>query len=74
MTRGCTPAVRGRALAYNSCMTTLPLLIEDEPMGIILRAGQMALRPAKIWAYCWFTDEGEDGDHTHRHLPIDPKV
>jgi hypothetical protein len=43
-------------------------------MGIILRAGQQVLRPAKIWAYCWFTDEGENGDHTHRHLPIDPKV
>ena len=53
-------------------MTTLPLVLDDEPMGIILRAGQQILRPAKIWAYCWFLDEGEDGDHTHRHLPVDP--
>jgi len=51
-------------------MTSLPLMIDDEPMGIILRAGQQVLRPAKIWAYCWFLDEGEDGDHTHRHLPV----
>ena len=63
-------------------MTTLPLVLDDEPiivlddepMGIILRAGQQALRPAKIWAYCWFADEGKNGDHTHRHLPVDPKV
>ena len=55
-------------------MTTLPLVLDDEPMGIILRAGQLVLRPAKIWAYCWCRDEGEDGDHTHRHLPVDPKV
>lgn len=55
-------------------MTTLPLVLDDEPIGIILRVGQQVLRPAKIWAYCWFTDEGENGDHTHRHLPIDPKV
>jgi hypothetical protein len=55
-------------------MTSLPLMIDDEPMGIILRAGRQVLRPAKIWAYCWFLDEGENGDHTHRHLPVDPKV
>jgi hypothetical protein len=55
-------------------MTSLPMVLDDEPMGIILRAGQQVLRPAKIWAYCWFLDEGEDGDHTHRHLPVDPKV
>ena len=59
----------GRAL-----MTSLPLVLDDEPIGIVLRAGKQPLRPAKIWAYCWFTDEGEAGDHTHRHLPehVDP--
>ena len=55
-------------------MTSLPLVLDDEPLGIILRAGQLALRPAKIWAYCWFADEGEDVDHTHRHLPVDPTL
>jgi hypothetical protein len=51
-------------------MTSLPLVLDDdEPIGIILRAGRQMLRPAKIWAYCWFSDEGEAGDHTHRHLP-----
>lgn len=53
-------------------MTSLPMVLDDdEPIGIILRAGRQMLRPAKIWAYCWFTDEAESGggDHTHRHLP-----
>ncbi len=53
-------------------MTSLPLVLDDnEPIGIILRAGRRMLRPAKIWAYCWFTDEADEGvgDHTHRHLP-----
>jgi hypothetical protein len=56
---------------HGSCgMTSLPLVLDDdEPIGIILRAGRKVLRPAKIWAYCWFADEGEAGDHTHRHLP-----
>jgi hypothetical protein len=52
-------------------MTSLPLVLDDEPLGIILRAGQQALRPAKIWAYVWCTDDGQDGDHPHQHLPID---
>src|SRR2546430_17737059 len=53
-------------------MTSLPLVLDDdEPIGIILRAGRKMLRPAKIWAYCWFTDEAEAGagDPTHRHPP-----
>jgi hypothetical protein len=66
-------APTGKRLASVAGMTSLPLVLDDEPMGIILRAGQQVLRPAKIWAYCWFTDEGENGDHTHRHLPIDPR-
>src|SRR5947208_14552729 len=50
-------------------MTSLPLVLDDEPIGIILSVGRQMLRPAKIWAYCWFTDEGGADDHTHRHLP-----
>lgn len=55
-------------------MTSLPLVLDDEPIGIILRAGQRVLRPAKIWAYCWFSDEAEGEDHTHNHLPVDHTV
>jgi hypothetical protein len=63
----------GRRMSLTSAtvaMTSLPLVLDDhEPIGIILRAGRRMLRPARIWAYCWFTDEAEAGDHTHRHLP-----
>ena len=53
-------------------MTSLPLYLDEEPIGIVLRAGREALRPAaKIWAYCWCADDEQAGDHTHRHLPID---
>lgn len=56
-------------------MTSLPMVLDDEPLGIILRAGHNAVRPAKIWAYCWFADEGDgDGDHAHRHLPVDHTI
>jgi hypothetical protein len=52
-------------------MTSLPLLLDDEPIGIILRAGQRMLRPAKIWAYCWCADEAPDGTHPHQRIPVD---
>jgi hypothetical protein len=53
-------------------MTSLPLLLDNEPLGIILRTGQRLLRPAKIWAYCWCADEAENGQHTHQRIPVDP--
>lgn len=48
--------------------------LDDEPLGIVLRAGHAATRRAKIWAYCWFADDSENGDHTHQHLPVDHTV
>lgn len=52
-------------------MTSLPLVLDHEPLGIILRAGARVLRPSKIWAYCWCADEGAPEDHTHLHLPAE---
>jgi hypothetical protein len=40
-------------------MTSLPLVLDDEPIGIIMRAGTQVLRPSKILAYCWFPDQGD---------------
>lgn len=57
-----------------TAMTSLPLVLDNEPLGIILRVGREVSRPAKIWAYCWFADEAEQGDHVHRHLPVDPRA
>jgi hypothetical protein len=46
-------------------MTSLPLVLDDEPLGIIMRVGSQALRPSKIWAYCWFPDDsGQDESNT----------
>jgi hypothetical protein len=52
-------------------MTSLPLVLEDEPIGIILRAGKQMLHPAKIWAYCWCADKPNSTDHPHQHLPVE---
>lgn len=52
-------------------MTSLPVVLDDEPLGIILRTGQHPAHPAKIWAYCWCADEEESGEQPHRRLPVD---
>ena len=52
-------------------MTSLPLVLDDEPIGIILRAGRQLLRPAKIWAYCWCSDDAEGTQHPHELLPVE---
>ena len=54
-------------------MTSLPLVLDEEPLGIILSAGRKLLRPARIWAYCWCADEDEAGTPPHLGLPIDPR-
>jgi len=52
-------------------MTSLPLVLDDEPIGIIMRLGAAPAKPSKIWAYCWCADEAEADDHVHRHLPVE---
>jgi len=47
------------------------MVLDDEPMGIILRAGQQILRPAKIWAYCWFLVRGKMAITRIAILPVD---
>ena len=51
-------------------VTTLPLILDEEPIGIILRIGRKLARPAKIWAYCWCDDDATSDDHPHQHLPV----
>jgi hypothetical protein len=51
-------------------VTTLPLVLDEEPIGIILRIGRQLARPAKIWAYCWCADDTATGGHAHEHLPV----
>ena len=52
-------------------MTSLPLLLDDEPIGIILRVGRQLARPAKIWAYCWCAGETAAGERLHERLPVE---
>ncbi|MGE0352072.1 MAG: hypothetical protein AB7Q69_02440 [Gemmatimonadales bacterium] len=52
-------------------MTSLPREVPDEPIGIVIRNGLPAKKPAVIWAYMWASDEEGATDHWHLHVPID---
>ena len=43
-------------------MTSLPLIAQSEPLGIVIRSGAPKPKPVRFWAYLWATD---DDDNTH---------
>ncbi|MBA3345295.1 MAG: hypothetical protein H0T44_08340 [Gemmatimonadales bacterium] len=52
-------------------MPTLPLPVPAIPVGIIIRTGAPAPRPARFWAYVWAADEEATEDHWHQRVPTE---
>jgi hypothetical protein len=52
-------------------MTSLPRIIPDEPVGIVIRSGREIRKPAAIWAYLWAADDENAKDHWHNHVPVE---
>lgn len=51
-------------------MTTMPLTLRDEPVGIVVRAGPLTPHP-KIWAYLWAAEDEDAKEHLHERLPAE---
>ena len=49
----------------------VPRIGPDEPDENLISFETEALKPAKIWAYCWCADAEVGEDHPHQHLPLD---
>ena len=49
-------------------MTSLPFVVPERPLGIVIRNGSSPVRGASIWAYMWAADE-EDTPHWHDLVP-----
>jgi len=49
-------------------VTSLPVVVADRPLGIVIRNGNSPTRGASIWAYMWAADE-EDTPHWHDLVP-----
>lgn len=53
-------------------MTSLPTLVNEKPLGIIIRAGKKAVEPVRFWAYMWAADEESETTHWHDLIPVGP--
>jgi hypothetical protein len=49
-------------------VTSLPFVVTERPLGIVIRNGSSPARGASIWAYMWADDE-EDTPHWHDLVP-----
>lgn len=61
---GCTiPEFAGEGI-----MTSLPVVVADRPIGIVIQNGRPKTRGTAIWAYMWAADD-EDVPHWHDLAP-----
>jgi hypothetical protein len=53
-------------------VTTRALVVQAEPLGIVIRSGAPKPKPVKFWAYLWAADE-EDAveQHWHQRVPAE---
>jgi hypothetical protein len=58
-------------LRGESPVPSLPLAVQAEPLGIVIRTGAPKPKPVKFWAYLWAADE-EDAvaQHWHQKVPV----
>lgn len=59
-------------LVRRTLVTTRALVVQAEPMGIVIRSGAPKPKPVKFWAYLWAADE-EDAveQHWHQRVPAE---
>ena len=49
-------------------MTSLPVIVPESPLGIVIRNGSDPTRGASIWAYMWADDAEDTREHISRSL------
>jgi hypothetical protein len=52
-------------------MTSLPVLLDETTVGIVIRTPSAAPRPVRFWAYLWATDEATEGRPWHERVPVE---
>jgi hypothetical protein len=65
------PVTRDQMASLNEperAVTSLPVVVADGPMGIVIQNGRGAPRGTAIWAYMWVADE-EELPHWHDVVP-----
>lgn len=52
-------------------MTSLPVLLDETTLGIVIRTPRAATRPVRFWAYLWASEEANDGRPWHERVPTE---
>lgn len=53
-------------------VTSLPLVAQAEPLGIVIKSGGPKPKPARFWAYLWAADdENTVEQHWHQRVPAE---
>lgn len=53
-------------------MPTLPIPIQAEPVGIVIRSGAPLPKPVRFWAYLWAADDKDAVEqHWHQKVPTE---
>lgn len=53
-------------------VTSLPLVAQSEPLGIVIRTGAPKPKPVRFWAYLWATDDDDTRElHWHQRVPAE---
>jgi hypothetical protein len=66
------PSLRERPfpLVRRTLVTTRALVVQAEPLGIVIRSGAPKPKPVKFWAYLWAADEEDTVEqHWHQRVP-----
>ena len=51
-------------------MTSLPMVMEEMPVGIVIRTAKEKPRPVRFWAYMWAQDDEAGDEHWHDRVPV----
>jgi hypothetical protein len=52
-------------------VSSLPLLTQRQPLGIVIRSGAPKPKPVKFWAYLWAADDVDAVEqHWHQRVPV----
>jgi hypothetical protein len=52
-------------------MTSLPVLLDESTLGIVIRTPSAAPRPVRFWAYLWASDDASEGRPWHERVPVE---
>lgn len=54
-----------------NAVSSLPLLTQRQPLGIVIRSGAPKPKPVKFWAYLWAADDVDAVEqHWHQRVPV----